>query len=301
MEWLTVAQVGKLADIPPETVRRYINRHSHHLQVKKNHKSYQIADSCVPVFSQIRTLYEEGKQADEVEAALAKAGRPTIVSVNELGESVNVNVVEAMAALDSKLNAIASMLMNVHERLNAGEQDRAVMREEVQIIHEQVMNIPHEIAATAEQLTGQIVNVTGEMREEIIQGQQQTKTENDGIRQDLAEARWEASTATNQLAEKLVNVSQQMTEGHKEVAATIAANIREERNRQTTERLTEKRIEKQLRVEALKAWNAKPEAERMKKAGMFRKEENVTARKDFIRNYIEEHMEQRILEATEEL
>lgn len=174
MVWLTVSEVSERADIPPETVRRYINRHNLHLQTKKGHKSYQIAESCVPVFIQIRTLYAEGKQADEVETALARSGRPTIMTVNETGESVNVNVVEALAALDFKMNAIASMLVNVDERLKSGEQDRAAMNEDMRMIREQFVTVHKDVAATTEQLSERIVNVSEGLRDEIRESQQKT-------------------------------------------------------------------------------------------------------------------------------
>lgn len=169
MSWLTVADVAQRVDIPPETVRRYITRHSLHLQVKKGHKSYQIAESCVPVFIQIRQLYTEGKQIDEVEAALLQLGKPTIITVNDSGESVNVNVVEALAALDIKMNAIASMLMNVDERLKSGEHDRTAMNENMNTIREQFVTV----AATTEQLSGRILDVQNSLQDEIRKGNQE--------------------------------------------------------------------------------------------------------------------------------
>ncbi|MBO7748996.1 hypothetical protein I8J29_33025 [Paenibacillus sp. MWE-103] len=285
MEWLTVAQVSEQVDIPAETVRRYITRHGLHLQVKKGHKSYQIAESCLPVFRQIRALYDEGKQVDEVEAALVKSGRPTVITVNEAGESMTVNVAESLAAMDSKLNAIAVMLMNANERLNSGEQDRAAMREEMQGIREQVMNVHQEIAATNEQLTGQIVNETAGIREH-------TKSENDRLRQELAEARWEANSSTKQITEQLENAVQQN--------ATVAAVAnREERGRRLDEHFTQERIKRQLRSEAIEAWNVLPEAQRTRKVGLFRREEDTAARDRFVRDYVDERYEARMREEFE--
>lgn len=178
MSWLTVADVAQRVDIPPETVRRYITRHSLHLQVKKGHKSYQIAESCVPVFVQIRQLYTEGKQIDEVESALLQLGKPTIITVNESGESVNVvNVVEALAALDIKMNAIASMLMNVDERLKSGEQDRATMNEDMRELREQFVTVHKGVSATTEQLSGRISDIQNSLGDEIRKGQQETSAQ----------------------------------------------------------------------------------------------------------------------------
>lgn len=98
------------------------------------------------------------------------------------------------------------------------------------------------------------------------------KTDNDGLRRELLEGR-------NQLAVSFEQV------------------IRDDRSRRVDERLMERRIEKQLRDEALDLWVAKPETERLKKVGLFRKEENVDMRDRFVREYIHEHYEQRIREA----
>lgn len=186
MGWIAVTDVAQRVDIPPETVRRYITRHSLHLQVKKGHKSYQIAESCVPVFVQIRQLYAEGKQIDEVESALLQLGKPTIITVNESGESVNVNVVEALAALDSKMKAIASMLMNVDERLKSGEQDRAAMNEDMREIREQFVTAHKEVSTTTEQLSERIVNVQNSLGEEIRKGQDQTSAQLGQISEQLS-------------------------------------------------------------------------------------------------------------------
>ncbi|WP_429369596.1 hypothetical protein [Paenibacillus sp. DS2015] len=102
------------------------------------------------MFIQIRSLYAEGKQADEVETALARSGRPTIVTVNESGDSVNVNMVESLAALDSKMNVIIGMFVNVDKRLKAGEKNRNEVNEDMKAIREQVMNVHSEMAATTE-------------------------------------------------------------------------------------------------------------------------------------------------------
>lgn len=60
------------------------------------------------------------------------------------------------------------------------------------------------------------------------------------------------------------------------------------------DRFTERRIERQLEREALDLWTAKPDPERMKKVGLFRKEENFEARDRFVRDYVDEHYEQRM-------
>ncbi|PEA00894.1 MerR family transcriptional regulator [Bacillus cereus] len=66
------------------------------------------------------------------------------------------------------------------------------------------------------------------------------------------------------------------------------------KERQRQERLDniiiEHRARKELRKQAEKIWNEKPEEERLKKVGWFKKEENLAKKQLFIENYLEESM-----------
>lgn len=69
------------------------------------------------------------------------------------------------------------------------------------------------------------------------------------------------------------------------------------RAQRVDERLAERKIERQLEREALEAWANQPESVRMRKTGLFRKEEDVTARDLFVRDYVDERYDERIREA----
>lgn len=186
MSWLTVSEVSDRVGIPPETVRRYITRHTLHLQVRKGHRSYQIAEGSIPVFVQIRSLYADGKQADEVESALVKSGRPTVITVNEtqelVNESVNANMAESLAVLDSKMNAIMAMLMNVDERLKVEEQKQGAMDEDIKAIREKVSDVHGEVAAATERFL-EIQKSQEETREQL--GEIASRIETYGRRRGL--------------------------------------------------------------------------------------------------------------------
>lgn len=55
--------------------------------------------------------------------------------------------------------------------------------------------------------------------------------------------------------------------------------------------MTEHKVRRILEKEALKLWDEKPEEERIKKVGLFRKEEDKDKRDLFIKDYIDEHFE----------
>ena len=55
--------------------------------------------------------------------------------------------------------------------------------------------------------------------------------------------------------------------------------------------MAERKVTRLLEKEAISLWTEKPEEERMKKVGWFRKEEDVTKRESFIRDYVDERFE----------
>lgn len=70
----------------------------------------------------------------------------------------------------------------------------------------------------------------------------------------------------------------------------------EERQKRVTDVITRRRVEAQLEKEALHMWSTKAESERLKKVGLFRKEEDKDKRDQFIKDYINERFEVRLLE-----
>lgn len=122
-----------------------------------------------------------------------------------------------------------------------------------------------------------------EFNRQLIEALEQQHQENQRQREaDLKQIEW--------LTELLIQ--------QKEAAAALPDPVHqrhEQQQERLIERLTERRVEQQLRAEALRKWNAKPEAERLIKSGWFKKaEENVLARDEYIRNYVDEHYEQSI-------
>ncbi|KIL72276.1 hypothetical protein [Bacillus badius] len=95
-KWFTVAEIEKETGIPDATVRRYIRNHGHNFQLKKKGKSYLVTSESVEIMKQIREWYAGGKQAEQVEENLAKAGIPMTVTVTDEEEVVTVNVAETL-------------------------------------------------------------------------------------------------------------------------------------------------------------------------------------------------------------
>jgi len=68
----------------------------------------------------------------------------------------------------------------------------------------------------------------------------------------------------------------------------------EEREERFKEMVARRRVEYQLEKEALIMWSTKPEEERLKKVGWFRKEESHEERNRFIKDYIDKNFEVRL-------
>jgi hypothetical protein len=70
----------------------------------------------------------------------------------------------------------------------------------------------------------------------------------------------------------------------------------EQKEQRFQELVVRKRVESKLEDEALKKWESLPESERMKKAGFFRKEVDIDKKSQFIRQFVNDHFENRLRE-----
>lgn len=231
-KWLTVSDLAERFGIPQPTIRRYLERHGHHLHTKKHHKSYLISEESIPVIVRIREGYSEGMNSDQVETLISASGAPTIITVSdhESGERVSVNLDEALSGLGK----------SVIDKFNRQE----------------------------------------EFNRMLLDSLQRERMENQRERE-------EDRKKINQLMDLMVQQKEAAS------AAALPDPVQQRQDR-VCDRLLERRVERQLEREALEAWDRKPDPERMKKVGLFRKEENMDARDRFVRDYVDEHYEQRV-------
>lgn len=106
-------------------------------------------------------------------------------------------------------------------------------------------------------------------------------------------------------------IIQEIKSAYEEVAAAQLAHIvqsyeslidrlpaqdeyEEERERRFQEMVLKRRIEYQLEKEAILLWTSKPESERYRKVGWFRKEEDTLKRELFVKEYISSHFAERL-------
>jgi hypothetical protein len=71
-------------------------------------------------------------------------------------------------------------------------------------------------------------------------------------------------------------------------------SLEEEKEERFQGMVVRRRVEAQLEEEALNIWSTKPENERFKKIGWFRKAEDLLERDRFVRKYVNEHFANRL-------
>jgi ABC-type nitrate/sulfonate/bicarbonate transport system substrate-binding protein len=136
IEWLTVLAVEKQTNIPNATIRRYIRKHGHHLNIRKKGKSYFIASESIAIVLNIRKQYDDGKSQEQVEEALIQRGNPVTITVTAEDKQVTVNVSEtlldmkkAMHEQNTIIQSLAEQMQKQQEYISTKleERDRALM------------------------------------------------------------------------------------------------------------------------------------------------------------------------------
>ena len=117
IEWLTVLDVEKQTSIPNATIRRYIRNHGHHLNIKKKGKSYYIASESTQIMLNIRQLYEDGKNLEQVEDALITAGIPVTITVTEDDKQMTVNIGETLQDIQKAMNEQNKIIQSLVEQI----------------------------------------------------------------------------------------------------------------------------------------------------------------------------------------
>lgn len=105
-QWLKVSDLAGQLKIPQPTIRRYMDRHGHHLHTKKQHKSYLISSASIPTLARIRDEYSKGLNGEQVEEVLLGQSS-TITTVSDTSvhkdERVSGNLAEALSELEKSV------------------------------------------------------------------------------------------------------------------------------------------------------------------------------------------------------
>lgn len=150
--------MADLTGIPHQTLRRYVTNHSHHLIMKKKHKSYLISEDSIKVLERIRTLYGDGKSIEEVDNALASEGVPMSITVTDDEKQMSINIGEALIHQQNTIK-------NINEKLDEQMKFNASLLEALQRQDEQMRKQQEYIEKRLEERDKNLMTVIREMQE----------------------------------------------------------------------------------------------------------------------------------------
>lgn len=113
--WFKLSELVESTNIPYQSLARYVKRHSEHLIIKKEHKSYLLRDDSVPVIEKIRKYYEHGLNEKEVEKELTLSGIAITVEMD--GENDLETVGKIMQSMQEAIIGLSQKLEN-QEKFN---------------------------------------------------------------------------------------------------------------------------------------------------------------------------------------
>ena len=148
-KWYSIKVAANETGIPHQTIRRYIDRHGHHLKLKKQHKNISIAHESIDTLDKIRSWYGDNHNADQVDELLANNGIPMTIDYDHEGKQVNVNFPEAVISLQKGLDG--QKKFNEKLLLHLQKQDEYMRKQDAQIKEQQRL-IEEKILLRDEQL-----------------------------------------------------------------------------------------------------------------------------------------------------
>lgn len=120
-EWISVNDLAKKIDVSENTLKRYIRRHEQFLTVKQGNRSkYFIHSDSVKIIKQIKKLYNDNMNEEEVNKKLQSSGVPLMITVsadNNGVEPLSMNILDTMNGLHERLGQLEQINKNQSEQL----------------------------------------------------------------------------------------------------------------------------------------------------------------------------------------
>ena len=120
-EWIPVNDLAKKIEVSENTLKRYIRRHEQFLKVKQGNRSkYFIHSDSIKIVRQIKKMYNDNMNEEEVNKKLQVSGIPLVITVpkDDNGEeSLSVNILDTMNSLHERLGQLEQINKNQSEQL----------------------------------------------------------------------------------------------------------------------------------------------------------------------------------------
>jgi len=159
-KWLTVSELKERLGIPQPTIRRYIERHGHHLHIRKHHKSYLIAERSLDDLVRIREAYLQGMNADQVEDELVAANAPTIIDVIAVSDTSPVALSSLQSAMIERFERQEdfnrALIEAMQREREENQRQRELDHQQIKRLMEELTNARAEAASTNESIWTEI-------------------------------------------------------------------------------------------------------------------------------------------------
>ena len=127
--WLTVSEASKRTGIPDRTLRRYIERHTSFIVIRRQGRNYLVATDSLPALQLARSRYVAGESADQVEEALSERFSRTL-TVAESGQDMAITPMEALGRMTDELTTLRQQVEALKDAVEEGDKDRKRREEE---------------------------------------------------------------------------------------------------------------------------------------------------------------------------
>ncbi|MFB9758865.1 DUF3967 domain-containing protein [Ectobacillus funiculus] len=120
-EWIAVNDLSKKIEVSENTLKRYIRRHEQFLKIKQGNRSkYFIHSDSIKIVRQIKKMYNNNMNEEEVNKQLQASGIPLVITVpkDDNGtESLSLNILDTMNSLHERLGQLEQINKNQSEQL----------------------------------------------------------------------------------------------------------------------------------------------------------------------------------------
>lgn len=168
--WLTFAQLEEKTKIPHQTIRRYFERHGHHLKTKKQHRSILIHEDGLETLLTIREMYEKNYNVQRIETELSNHGFLTTVIIEDDGEKIN-----ALEVLES----LQKSNVQLHEKMEKQAEQMKKQEEFNSLLINQLKKQQEYIESTLKKRDEILINSlkeTLETKKEVKEAERQVST-----------------------------------------------------------------------------------------------------------------------------
>lgn len=161
IKYLTTSQVVEIVGFNDTSLKRYLNNHSDFIDWKMVGRQYRINADSIPIIQQVRKLYENNYQRDEIEEFLHNEGTPVTITVDNKDTEDNKPII----SLNEDIKDVRTLL---HQQLRENEQlkqDINELKETSEDIHDELLKNNEQVKQELEEVKELSASLLKEFKE----------------------------------------------------------------------------------------------------------------------------------------